>query len=51
MTQNFYVKPQEISVGFDSVKNKGDSIQHVSIFEKLNVVLEHEDVLGEYFKL
>ena len=47
MTQNFYVKPQEISIGFDSVKNKGDSIQYVPIFETLNVILQQEDVLGE----
>ena len=47
MTQNFYLKPQEISIGFDNVKNKGDSIQYVPIFETLNVILEHEDVLGE----
>ena len=47
MTQNFYVKPQEISIGFDSVKNKGDSIQYVPFFETLNLILEHEDVLGE----
>ena len=37
MTQNFYVKPQEISTAFDSVKNKGDSIQYVTIFETLKV--------------
>ena len=47
MTQNFYVKPQEISIGFDSVKNKGGSIWYVRIFETLNVILQHEDVLGE----
>ena len=39
MTQNFYVKPQDISNGFDSVKKKGDSIQYVPIFETLNVIL------------
>ena len=39
MTQNFYVKPQDIRNGFDSVKKKGDSIQYVPIFETLNVIL------------
>ena len=47
ITQNVYVKPQEISIGFDSVKNKGDSIQYVPIFETLNVILQHQDVLRE----
>ena len=47
MTQNLYLKPQEISIGFDSVKNKGDIIQYVPIFETLNVILQHEDVLCE----
>ena len=47
MTQNFYVKPQEISTGFDSVKNKGDIIRYVPIFIILNAILQHEDVLGE----
>ena len=47
MTQDFHVKSQEISIGFDNVKNKGDSIQYVPIFETLNVILQHEDVLGE----
>ena len=47
MTQNVYIKPQEISTGFDSVKNKGDSIQYVPFFETLNAILEYEDVLGE----
>ena len=29
------------------MKNKGDSIQYVPIFEALNVILQHEDVLAE----
>ena len=47
MAQNVYVKPQEISIGFDNMKSKGNSIQYVPIFEALNVILQHEDVLAE----
>ena len=47
MTQNFYVKPQEINTGFDSVKNKGGSIQYAPVFETLNVIVQHEDILDE----
>ena len=36
---------KEIIIVFESVKNKGDSIQYVPIFETL--ILQHEDVLGE----
>ena len=46
ITQNFYVRPQEISIGFDSVKIKGDSIRYVPIFETLNVIPQHKDVQG-----
>ena len=38
MTQTFYVKPQEISVGFDNVKIKDDSIQHVPISQILRTL-------------
>ena len=38
MTQTFYVKLQEISVGFDNVKIKDDSIQHVPISQILRTL-------------
>ena len=44
MPRNVYVKPQEISIRFHSVKNKSDNIQYVST---LNAILQHEDILGE----
>ena len=47
MTKQIYVKPQEIITGFDNVKNKGESLQYVTIFSTLNLILQHEDILGE----
>ena len=38
MTQTFYVKPQEICVGFDNVKIKDDTIQHVPISQILRTL-------------
>ena len=42
-----YIEPVAIQVGFDPLRGTQNTIQYVPILKTLDVVLHHEDVLGE----
>ena len=48
--KNKFIEPQEFIVGFDPDTEKSDTIQYVSTFRILKLLLLHEQVLREVLK-
>ena len=45
-----YIAPKTIQVGFDGDTAKAETVQYVSIFDTLQVILSHEDVIGSIIR-
>ena len=48
-SSEFFVEPLEVQLGYNASKSSFDTFQYVPILKTLNVMLMHEDVLGQVF--
>ena len=47
----YYIHSTEVSLGFDKISAKSETMQYVSILSTLEMLLDHEDVLCEVINL